>query len=95
MSFETNIPRHLKEVNQKIALKYAELDKINWGHECNCTHCTLDGDDPDPEAEQKSDAINEEIETFKKTKERLIAHASWHNIEVIGDNIYKNPELLK
>lgn len=80
--FEQNIPKMIDELDDKIDAKHRERSfGIDWGHECDCEFCDRDGDDADPEAEQKAAAIDAEIAEMNATRRRLIAHADLHGIK--------------
>jgi len=88
MSFETDIPMHIATCEKQIlALRRKRLD-IDWGddgHECDCEYCDHRGEDAtegDPEAQDKADAIDNEIVDIEHTIASLKAHAAVHKVQL-------------
>lgn len=79
MSFETNIPNHIKELNKKI--RDLEYDRRRLIHDCDCELCDMQGEVTD-ENSHDYDAMGDQIKKIEDTIEALEAHAKLHNIKL-------------
>jgi len=84
-NFEQSIPEQLVKLEKDLRAKSLEKLDINWGHECDCEFCDRDGDDADPEADEKSAKIDQECKDIQAVINRLKTHAKLHGVEINED----------
>lgn len=80
MSFLDILPKAIEDQEKVITDLWHKKRDINWGHECDCEYCDREGDDADPEAEEKDQAIEREIKEAETELRRMKRYANWQKV---------------
>jgi len=83
MSFEVQIPQHIKTIEQ--AIRALVADRYKLVHVCDCAFCEVSGELADDESVAEDRRLEREISDHQATIERLRAHAKLHGIKVPGE----------
>lgn len=83
MSFATKVPEYIAQLEKEAQDLRRDRFKINWGHDCDCEYCDREGDDADPEAEQKVEDIDASIKAKEMMVDRLKSYAELMKINLL------------
>jgi hypothetical protein len=83
MSFEANIPKHIKEVEATIDKARRKQWELNAKlHDCDCEFCDRQELELSDEDQKEYDKLEATITEGRATLKRLKEHAKVHKIEV-------------